>query len=101
MTCLDAAHRILQQAGEPLHQQPIGWEPDRNDGVRLNIRPFVTAGVLRHKFIIHWKKDRGRNPDGSERFNDLHSTRAEKLAARTKHQSQKMIVLSIISNPGL
>jgi hypothetical protein len=30
-----------------LEKQPIGWEPDLNDGVRLNIRPFVEAGVLR------------------------------------------------------
>ena len=30
-----------------LREQPIGWEPDLNDGVRLNIRPFVEAGVLR------------------------------------------------------
>ena len=29
-----------------MHEQPIGWEPDLNDGVRLNIRPFVEAGVL-------------------------------------------------------
>lgn len=28
---------------KPLHRQPIGWEPDINDGVRLNIRPFLTA----------------------------------------------------------
>lgn len=28
---------------KPLHHQPIGWEPDIDDGVRLNIRPFVTA----------------------------------------------------------
>ncbi len=67
---------------KPLHEQPIGWDPDLNDGVRLNIRPFVTAGVLRRKFTIHWKKDRGKNPDGSERLNDLHFTRAEKEAAR-------------------
>ena len=33
-----------------LAEQPIGWEPDLNDGVRLNIRPFVEAGVLRNKF---------------------------------------------------
>src|SRR4029453_19285116 len=25
------------------HQQPVGWEPDLNDGVRVNIRPFVEA----------------------------------------------------------
>ena len=65
-----------------LAEQPIGWHPDLNDGVRLNIRPFVTAGVLRSKFTIHWNKDRGRNPDGSERLNDLHFTTAQKRAAR-------------------
>jgi len=30
---------------KPLHRQPLGWEPDLNDGVRLNIRPFVSAGA--------------------------------------------------------
>jgi hypothetical protein len=63
-------------------EQPIGWEPDLNDGVRLNIRPFVTAGVLRSKFTIKWGIDRGKNPDGSMRDNDVHLTRAEKEAAR-------------------
>jgi hypothetical protein len=67
---------------KPLHEQPIGWSPDLNDGVRLNIRPFVTAGVLRSKFTINWNKDRGMNLDGSERLNDLHLTIAEKRAAR-------------------
>jgi hypothetical protein len=28
---------------KPLHRQPIGWEPDIDDGVRLNIRPFLIA----------------------------------------------------------
>ncbi|MGA9796696.1 MAG: hypothetical protein WBQ17_14315 [Rhizomicrobium sp.] len=28
---------------KPLSNQPIGWEPDIEDGVRLNIRPFLTA----------------------------------------------------------
>lgn len=74
---------------KPLHKQPIGWEPDLNDGVRLNIRPFVTAGVLRSKFTINWNKDRGKNPDGSERLNDLHFTVAEKRAAREKQSRQK------------
>src|SRR5207244_1855717 len=37
---------------KPLARQPTGWEPDLNDGVRLNIRPFVTAGVLRSRFTI-------------------------------------------------
>jgi hypothetical protein len=26
---------------KPLEQQPIGWAPDLDDGVRLNIRPFL------------------------------------------------------------
>ncbi len=65
-----------------LAEQPIGWEPDLDDGVRLNIRPFVTAGVLRAKVNVKWDKDRGKNPDGSERINDLHPTLAQKRAAR-------------------
>jgi hypothetical protein len=67
-----------------MHEQPIGWEPDLNDGVRLNVRPFVEAGVLRSPFNIHWRKDRGKNPDGTERRNDIHLTVAQKLAARKK-----------------
>ncbi len=67
-----------------LHQQPIGWDPDVNDGVRLNIRPFVEAGVLRCPFNIHWPKDRGKNPDGSERHNDVHLTLSEKRQARER-----------------
>jgi hypothetical protein len=67
-------------------QQPIGWEPDQNDGVRLNIRPFVEAGVLRSKFNIKWGVDRGKNPPGSPwgeiRDNDLHLSLAEKMAAK-------------------
>lgn len=67
-----------------LHEQPVGWEPDLNDGVRLNIRPFVEAGVLRAPFNIHWRKDRGKNPDGTERQNDVHLLLAEKLDARKR-----------------
>lgn len=65
-----------------LHEQPIGWNPDLNDGVRLNIRPFVTAAVLRTKVNVHWKKDRGANLDGTERLNDLHPTLEERREAR-------------------
>ena len=67
---------------KPLSEQPMGWNPDLNDGVRINIRPFVTAGILRSRFTINWNKDRGTNPDGSERLNDLHYTLAEKREAR-------------------
>ena len=54
-----------------IDQQPIGWDPDINDGVRLNIRPFMAekipggrkgAGILRTKPNIHWRKDRGKEP---------------------------------------
>ncbi len=55
---------------KPLHQQAIGWEPDINDGVRLNIRPFVRAGVLRGKFTVGWKKDRGENPPSLQFYAD-------------------------------
>lgn len=56
---------------KPLYEQPIGWEPDINDGVRVNIRPFMTAGlsngrtgagILRWKPNIKWTKDRGKEP---------------------------------------
>jgi hypothetical protein len=66
---------------KPLKAQSMGWQPDLNDGVRLNIRPFVAAGILRSKFTINWNKDRGKNPDGSERLNNLHFTLAEKRSA--------------------
>jgi len=72
---------------KPLHEQPIGWDPDLNDGVRLNIRPFVEAGVLRSKPKIDWKTDRGKDPvpnaSGTvERRNDLHLTLDAKRKAR-------------------
>lgn len=55
---------------KPLHEQPIGWDPDINDGVRLNIRPFMTARplktrgknacILRTTPNVRWDKDRGK-----------------------------------------
>lgn len=57
---------------KPLREQPIGWEPDPNDGVRANIRPFMaarpfgargkTACILRARPNIKWARDRGREP---------------------------------------
>ena len=70
---------------KPLQEQPVGWDPDLNDGVRLNVRPFVEAGVLRSAFNVHWKKDRGTNPDGTDRLNDIRLTLADKQHAREKH----------------
>ena len=79
-----------------LAEQPIGWNPDLNDGVRLNIRPFMTAEVLRHnkkpKLNITWDKDRGKDVESApwfkvfkgERINDHHVSRAEKIVAACK-----------------
>ena len=83
---------------KPLKEQPIGWEPDLNDGVRMNIRPFLTigdvgkrdAGVLRDKPNIKWTKDRGKDVNSApwyedfqgERINDHHLTLTDKRAAR-------------------
>ena len=82
---------------KPLEQQPIGWNPDLNDGVRLNIRPFLSApdvgkkgvGVLRDKPNINWNKDRGKDVESApwyhlfngDRINDYHLSLAEKRAA--------------------
>jgi hypothetical protein len=84
---------------KPLSQQAIGWNPDLNDGVRMNIRPFVEADVLRKKVKIKWDKDRGAEPqrDKAEfpwfwsgstftgnRLNDIHLTREQKQRASTR-----------------
>ncbi|MCK6695562.1 MAG: BREX-1 system adenine-specific DNA-methyltransferase PglX [Thermoanaerobaculia bacterium] len=71
---------------KPLDQQPLGWDPNLNDGVRLNIRPFLLADVLRKKPNIKWGVDRGKNPPGSAwgeiRDNDRHLGLEEKRAGR-------------------
>jgi hypothetical protein len=82
---------------KPLRHQAIGWTPDINDGVRMNIRPFATADVLRKRVKIKWEKDRGNEPkreksdfpwfwkDGvftGERLNDVHLSRKQKEEAR-------------------
>ena len=89
-----------------LAQQPIGWEPDLNDGVRMNIRPFVEAGVLRiprAKLGIKWESDRGKDvasapwfklgptydePEGT-RINDHHLSLSEKQAERARLAAKK------------
>lgn len=88
-----------------LAEQPLGWEPDVNDGVRVNIRPFMRvgdvgkkgAGVLRDKPNINWNKDRGNDASSAPwyhlgpaygenkgaRINAHHTTLDEKNKART------------------
>jgi len=127
---------------KPLHEQPLGWDPDINDGVRLNIRPFVLAkdagnkgaGILRARIDNTWSNpkkpgadDRGKEPESlrpredfpwfwgfepakhrehrtdfgadtpdatpagkqftGKRWNNLHYTRAAKLAARKRKEN--------------
>jgi hypothetical protein len=62
---------------KPLHEQPMGWQPDINDGVRLNIRPFLSVDLSRGKkgcglfrakpgTSLKWDKDRGNEPHRSK-----------------------------------
>jgi len=87
---------------KPLKEQPIGWEPDLNDGVRVNIRPWITTaklykatkpGILRITPNIKYTKDRGKEPDrdpkefpwfkgSTDRINDHHLSLEEKRRAR-------------------
>jgi type I restriction-modification system DNA methylase subunit len=89
---------------KPLAEQPIGWTPDLNDGVRLNIRPFMYArdvgkkgaGILRWAPNIKWTKDRGKDVESAPwhklglaygegegaRINDHHLSLAEKHKGR-------------------
>ena len=88
---------------KPLQEQAIGWHPDLNDGVRMNIRPFIEADILRKKPNIKWTKDRGKEPqrdkadypwfwDGNsftgDRLNDIHLTIAEKHKARASRKNK-------------
>ncbi|MDA8228810.1 MAG: N-6 DNA methylase [Desulfitobacterium hafniense] len=93
---------------KPLDKQPIGWEPDLSDGVRMNIRPFLTvpdvgkrgAGILRDKPNIKWEKDRGKDVASApwyhlgpeyggnpgDRINNHHLKLADKIQSRTQKQ---------------
>ncbi len=84
-----------------IEKQPIGWHPDINDGVRLNIRPFMTAGVLRFnkkpQVNITWEKDRGTDVESApwfktfngKRINDHHLSLEEKRVAREAAVNRK------------
>lgn len=95
---------------KPLHQQPMGWDPDVNDGVRLNMRPWLNAKpyvqpgqkqkqdacILRVTPIkLPLGKDRGKEPlrdkdefpwyaTSQDRTNDIHFTLEEKREARER-----------------
>jgi hypothetical protein len=87
---------------KPLQNQPISWEPDLNDGVRMNIRPWITnaklykatkPGILRVTPNIKYAKDRGKEPardpkefpwfaKSTDRINDHHLSLDEKRRGR-------------------
>lgn len=89
---------------KPIEEQAIGWNADLHDGVRMNIRPFLSvpdvgkrgAGVLRDKPNIKWEKDPGSDVPSApwyklglqyegkvgDRINDHHLNLAEKRSAR-------------------
>ncbi len=75
---------------KPLERQPLGWDPDLDDGVRLNIRPFIEAKVLAHEPNVKYGVDRGKDVASApwyalfkgERRNDHHTSLEEKRAAR-------------------
>lgn len=109
---------------KPFHEQPVGWAPDIDDGVRVNVRPFMNAKplnfrgknacILRVSPKLKWDKDRGKEAhrikidypwywgwDGKvsdyqggaefdgNRWNNLHYSRAVKLAARERAKEAK------------
>ena len=55
---------------KPLKEQALGWQPDLNDGIRQNIRPFLLAGDVGKKGAGLFRavplalkdKDRGTEP---------------------------------------
>jgi N-6 DNA Methylase len=94
---------------KPIHEQAIGWEPDLNDGVRLNMRPWLMAKpyqpskkdacILRVTPIkLPLGKDRGKEPDRNkedfpwfaetrDRNNDIHLTLDQKRNAREREKA--------------
>jgi len=85
-----------------LAKQPVGWEPNLNDGVRINIRPWITEarlykatkpGILRVTPNIKYTKDGGKElacdlkdfpwfAKSTDRVNDVHLSLDEKRRAR-------------------
>lgn len=92
-----------------IHEQAIGWDPDLNDGVRVNIRPWLMAKpyqpskkdacILRVTPIkLPLGKDRGKEADGNkidfpwfaetrDRNNDIHLTLDQKRKARERKKA--------------
>ena len=78
-----------------LEKQPIGWH-DLNDGVRLNIRPFMTNSPAAEpepdpslKPNVHWKKDRGKDVVSAPSTSSAWNTKARKATASTTTTSRR------------
>lgn len=95
---------------KPIHEQPIGWEPDLKDGVRPNMRPWLIATPYREPgqklkqgacilrvtpIKLPFGKDRGKETSrdkrdfpwfatSQDRINDVHLTLEQKRAARER-----------------
>jgi hypothetical protein len=94
---------------KPLREQAMGWEPDLNDGVCVNLRPWLTAKpyqpnkkdacILRVTPIkLPLGKDGGKEQsrdktdfpwfaDTQDRSNDVHLTLEQKHAARERKKA--------------
>ncbi len=84
---------------QPIYVTPPSVFFDLNNGVRMNIRPFMMAGILRRNPNIKRTKDRGTEPKPDkvqfpwfwngdafmgEWGNDVHLTNESRRAAREK-----------------
>lgn len=94
---------------KPIHKQANGWEPDLNDGIRLNMRPWLMAkpyqAIKRDTCILRVTpiklpigKDKGKASDcdkvafpwfteTQDRNNDIHLTLDEKRKAREQQKT--------------
>ena len=94
---------------KPIHDQAIGWQPDLNDGVRLNMRPWLMAklnqGSKKDSCILRLAPiklplgiDRGQEPhrdttdfpwfaETEDRNNDIHLTLDQKQKARGRKKA--------------
>jgi len=94
---------------KPIHEQAIGWQPDPNDGVRINMRPWLMAKLYqaskRDACILRVPPiklpigtDRGKEPhcdktdfpwfaETPDRSNDIHLTLDQKRNARERKKA--------------
>jgi hypothetical protein len=83
------------------HEQPIGWDPDLNDGVLLNIKPFVKGdgrpGILKKDPNVRYTKDRGKNPDGAP-WGPLRYNRYEDVPDEHKLKDEDGTIIEHLTN---